>query len=50
MVAQPREYIVTQMPLADTVLDFWRLVKDFDVCTIVMLNDLHTAAEKGVRG
>ncbi|KAL3876442.1 hypothetical protein ACJMK2_034287 [Sinanodonta woodiana] len=32
--------IVTQMPMEDTVIDFWRLVYDFGVRTIVMLNVL----------
>ncbi|KAK3612426.1 hypothetical protein CHS0354_032035 [Potamilus streckersoni] len=31
--------IVTQMPMEDTVIDFWRLVYDFGVRTIVILND-----------
>ena len=34
-----REFIVTQMPLVDTRVDFWRLVDDFCVSTIVMLDD-----------
>ncbi|XP_071483947.1 uncharacterized protein [Diadema antillarum] len=33
-------FITTQMPLANTVLDFWRLVYDYHINTIVMLNQL----------
>ena len=29
------EYFVTQLPLADTVVDFWRLVKDYK-CPVIM--------------
>jgi protein tyrosine phosphatase len=31
-------YILTQMPLADTVKDFWRIVGDTGASTIVMMN------------
>ncbi|KAL3876444.1 hypothetical protein ACJMK2_034289 [Sinanodonta woodiana] len=37
--------IVTQMPMEDTVIDFWRLVYDFGVRTIVMLNGLPSTKE-----
>lgn len=38
---QQNEYIVTPMPLPKTMVDFWRLVRDFKVATIVKLNDCH---------
>ena len=39
------EYIVAQMPLAATIVDFWRLVRDFEVSTIVKLNDSHATVD-----
>nr|XP_034316262.1 uncharacterized protein LOC117685819 isoform X3 [Crassostrea gigas] len=33
-----RSFIATQMPLKDTVVDFWRLLYEQEVSTIVMLN------------
>jgi protein tyrosine phosphatase len=33
-------YIVTQMPLASTASDFWRLAQDNSCVAIIMLNDL----------
>ncbi|XP_076346363.1 receptor-type tyrosine-protein phosphatase S-like isoform X3 [Tachypleus tridentatus] len=33
-------FIVTQMPLKQTVVDFWRLIYDMQSSVIVMLNDL----------
>ncbi|KAL3878255.1 hypothetical protein ACJMK2_030620 [Sinanodonta woodiana] len=38
--------IVTQMPLPDTVIDFWRLVYDYEVQSIVMLNDANMPEEE----
>ena len=37
---RPSELIITQTPLPDTVIDFWRLVWDFAVYSIVMVDDL----------
>lgn len=34
-----RDLIITQMPLPHTVGDFWRLVHDYNVSVVVMLND-----------
>jgi len=34
------EFIITQMPLSTTKNDFWRLVEEHDVHTIVMMNSL----------
>ena len=31
-------YILTQSPLKETVADLWRLLKDYNSSTIVMLN------------
>ena len=33
-------FIVTQAPLKKTIEDFWIMVANYDVRTIVMLNDL----------
>jgi protein tyrosine phosphatase len=32
-------FFVTQTPLAETVIDFWKLVYDYKISTIVMLHD-----------
>jgi len=34
------EFIITQMPLSTTKADFWRLVEEHDVHTIVMMKNL----------
>ena len=34
-----RDIIITQMPLPHTVGDFWRLIHDYNVSVVVMLND-----------
>ena len=36
-------FIQTQVPLSHTVVDFWRLIHDHSVSTIVLLNKLDTA-------
>ncbi|XP_070563085.1 receptor-type tyrosine-protein phosphatase alpha-like [Ptychodera flava] len=35
-------YIATQMPLPNTIVDFWRMVYDYKSSTIVMLNHMET--------
>ena len=35
-----REYIATQGPLPDTVGDFWRLIWDYNIPSVVMLTNL----------
>ncbi|XP_062581733.1 receptor-type tyrosine-protein phosphatase alpha-like [Saccostrea cucullata] len=41
-----RSFIVTQMPLKETVDDFWRLVSCHNVSTIVMLNQTAPSDDK----
>ena len=38
-------YILTQAPLPNTTEDFWRMVSQYDVSTVVMLNDLRKESE-----
>ncbi|XP_044165883.1 receptor-type tyrosine-protein phosphatase mu-like isoform X8 [Acropora millepora] len=38
-------YILTQAPLSNTTEDFWRMVSQYDVSTVVMLNDLRKESE-----
>ncbi|KAL8605912.1 hypothetical protein ACOMHN_059702 [Nucella lapillus] len=42
-----RGSIVTQLPLADTVIDFWRLVDSWDVSTIVSIGPVDTPQDTG---
>ena len=39
------QFIVTQTPLASTILDFWKLVYDEDVRTIVMVENFQSSEE-----
>ncbi|XP_072048352.1 receptor-type tyrosine-protein phosphatase kappa-like [Amphiura filiformis] len=38
-------FLTTQMPLPNTVCDFWRMVKDYKCATIVMLNHVDQTNE-----
>ena len=40
--AATRELIVTQIPLADTITDLWRLIADESCYTVVMLDEPET--------
>lgn len=40
-VQQKNRILATQLPLENTILDFWRLVWDYNSPAIVMLNDMH---------
>lgn len=42
-------FIATQMPLKDTAVDFWRLLYEQKVSTIVMLNQLSSDKPKEVQ-
>ncbi|XP_077981808.1 receptor-type tyrosine-protein phosphatase T-like [Glandiceps talaboti] len=37
---QKNAFLVTQMPMPNTVIDFWRMVYDYKSYSIVMLNDM----------
>ncbi|XP_023931908.1 receptor-type tyrosine-protein phosphatase alpha-like [Lingula anatina] len=39
-------YIVTQMPLPDTIVDFWSMLYDQQCATIVMLNEANEDSKK----
>ncbi|KAK3602046.1 hypothetical protein CHS0354_021141 [Potamilus streckersoni] len=36
---EKKAFLLTQMPLPDTVIDFWRMVSDHNCTTIVMMNN-----------
>ncbi|KAK3091173.1 hypothetical protein FSP39_017709 [Pinctada imbricata] len=42
---EKNNFIITQMPLTNTIMDFWRLIHHQKVSTIVMLNTLDTKDE-----
>ncbi|KAL8605903.1 hypothetical protein ACOMHN_059693 [Nucella lapillus] len=42
-----RGSIVTQLPLVDTVIDFWRMVDSWDVSTIVSIGPVDTPQDTG---
>jgi len=42
---EPKRYIVTQGPLDDTIVDFWRMVWEQQIRVIFMLTDF---AEGGI--
>jgi len=35
-------FIVTQMPMPHTIIDFWTMIHDHSCRTIIMLNDLNS--------
>ena len=41
-------YVATQMPLPNTISDFWRLVHEHNCHTIVMLNPITTEDPVGL--
>ncbi|XP_064607434.1 receptor-type tyrosine-protein phosphatase mu-like [Liolophura sinensis] len=41
----PKAFVVTQTPLPDTVVDFWRLVYEHDIISIVTLDDVDNVYE-----
>jgi protein tyrosine phosphatase len=43
-------FIVTQHPVTSTVVDFWRLVWDFNVASVVMLNQFDNRLEVSLVG
>ncbi|KAK3597121.1 hypothetical protein CHS0354_021230 [Potamilus streckersoni] len=42
---QREAFILTQMPLSDTVIDLWRMINDLEVRTIVMLNSMDSETQ-----
>ncbi|XP_065344148.1 receptor-type tyrosine-protein phosphatase T-like [Cloeon dipterum] len=38
---KPKQFIATQVPMKNTVADFWRMVDQFNVSEIVVLNEPH---------
>lgn len=36
----PNRFIVTQQPLPNTIIDFWRLIHEKDITVIVSLNEI----------
>ncbi|XP_020609436.1 receptor-type tyrosine-protein phosphatase epsilon-like [Orbicella faveolata] len=42
---QRNAYILTQAPLDNTVEDFWRMISQYDIGTVVMLNSLREGKE-----
>ncbi|XP_046583116.1 receptor-type tyrosine-protein phosphatase mu-like [Haliotis rubra] len=44
-IRRPSSMIVTQTPLPDTVVDFWRLVYDHDCFTVICLDDSQETEE-----
>ncbi|XP_065344142.1 receptor-type tyrosine-protein phosphatase alpha-like [Cloeon dipterum] len=41
-----KQFIVTQVPMKNTVEDFWRMIDQFNVKQIVVLNEPHTSDAK----
>ena len=36
---------MTQAPMENTIADFWRMVMDYDIGTVIMLNNLQEGDE-----
>ncbi|KAH3833879.1 hypothetical protein DPMN_107195 [Dreissena polymorpha] len=41
----PKCFLVTQNPLSDTIVDFWRMVYEYKVCTIITLDRITKPSE-----